>query len=467
MDVYKRGKVYWVPDFKNDAGANIKRHTTGCRDKEAGRNYLKSIRNLTPAQWEAKKAGLDSPTDAKKGPTLLEAPKIWLSHFKKKLDAAWKGESTPEHRERVLRAYFTEPLTARGITHLVDVKASHCREIQDGWGERGTVKNTGLAEKTQRNYRGIISLMFDWFCRFGDEHGLDLDEFNNPWTKVKDPEPPLRDGTHRGTKRAGAMVTMPLDPNGGDANWQAVKTNLIPFLTRPRKIGSKKVKILSQHPENFLGLCEVLYAIGLRKGDATQFLPHLIKRDDLLEGGRLTPRWTYTTEQGKLRRKDEVCCNFWDGDLVARLQALKPLPWNSDDPTIPNAGEYPFWDGTNLKKFMDNEGNIPLKQLGERLGMHNKTEKGGDGNGTLRPHRFRDSFAVNELIRTGGDVEAVARALGHKDPKITREHYLPFVKAINDAIAKRVAAAREEHARKQAEIAMPVPVAQPEFTVVQ
>ena len=108
---------------------------------------------------------------------------------------------------------------------------------------------------------------------------------------------------------------------------------------------------------------------------------------------------------------------------------------------------YPFWDGSSLKNFISNQLNAPLRDLGKLLNIEG---------GNLHPHRFRDSFAVNELCKRlrRGDasaVEAVARLLGHKDPKITREHYLPYVDAINKAIAERGADA-DELAKRQAAI---------------
>jgi integrase/recombinase XerD len=44
-----------------------------------------------------------------------------------------------------------------------------------------------------------------------------------------------------------------------------------------------------------------------------------------------------------------------------------------------------------------------------------------------RPHRFRDTFAV-ELLLAGEDIRTVQLLLGHKSIKTTEKHYAPFVR---------------------------------------
>lgn len=57
-----------------------------------------------------------------------------------------------------------------------------------------------------------------------------------------------------------------------------------------------------------------------------------------------------------------------------------------------------------------------------------------------RPHRFRDTFAV-EMLARGVPIEAVSAALGHSDIKVTARHYSPWVKARQDALDAAVRAA--------------------------
>jgi integrase/recombinase XerD len=50
-----------------------------------------------------------------------------------------------------------------------------------------------------------------------------------------------------------------------------------------------------------------------------------------------------------------------------------------------------------------------------------------------RPHRFRDTFAV-ELLAHGEDIRTVQLLLGHESLKTTERHYAPFVKRFQDRL---------------------------------
>jgi site-specific recombinase XerD len=50
-----------------------------------------------------------------------------------------------------------------------------------------------------------------------------------------------------------------------------------------------------------------------------------------------------------------------------------------------------------------------------------------------RPHRFRDTFAV-ELLANGEDIRTVQLLLGHESLKTTEDHYAPFVKRFQDRL---------------------------------
>src|SRR5262249_1610447 len=119
--------------------------------------------------------------------------------------------------------------------------------------------------------------------------------------------------------------------------------------------------------------------------------------------------------------------------LTDKLRALPVLKWKGD-PTVNGAGQYPFYNGSSsdMESYMEAHLNAPLRELGQRLGMKE----------SLRPHRFRDSFAVN-MLSMGMLLQDVSRMLGHTNIATTQKHYAPYVPNLQDAIENRQAEARQ------------------------
>ena len=54
----------------------------------------------------------------------------------------------------------------------------------------------------------------------------------------------------------------------------------------------------------------------------------------------------------------------------------------------------------------------------------------------VRPHRLRDSFAVNRL-NEGMLIQDVSKLLGHTSVSVTERYYSPFVKSRKNALIAR------------------------------
>jgi len=93
------------------------------------------------------------------------------------------------------------------------------------------------------------------------------------------------------------------------------------------------------------------------------------------------------------------------------------------DAVTPNAGGYYFWSGESAITTATDNWRRRFEQLFKRAGL-----EGG------QPHRFRDTFAVDLLLR-GVPIDQVSMLLGHSSVKITERHYLAFVAARREQIA--------------------------------
>ncbi len=80
--------------------------------------------------------------------------------------------------------------------------------------------------------------------------------------------------------------------------------------------------------------------------------------------------------------------------------------------------ELPFWFGSKTNKYgLAYQVYDRMQTLGERCGVED-----------CRPHRLRDTFAVNCLLR-GLGIGDVSRLLGHSSVKITEAYYAKWVPA--------------------------------------
>jgi len=130
---------------------------------------------------------------------------------------------------------------------------------------------------------------------------------------------------------------------------------------------------------------------GLRIGDAVS------SKKDRIEDGKIS---IYTQKTGT-----PVRCPL--PQIVT--QALDASPHSSE--------EYYFWSGKSTLKSAIGKWQRRLHTLFGLAGIENG-----------HAHRFRDTFAVESLLR-GTPIERVSVLLGHRRVRITEKHYSPWVRA--------------------------------------
>jgi site-specific recombinase XerD len=140
----------------------------------------------------------------------------------------------------------------------------------------------------------------------------------------------------------------------------------------------------------------LLYS-GLRIGDVG-----LLRRSALDEDTRhLTVRTTKTGVPLKVRLHPDAA------KALLTLPARNPV--------------YFFWTGRGDSKRCAKNMWRTIRRLGNLAGVKN-----------ARPHRFRDTFAV-ELLTQGADIRTVQQLLGHESVRTTEKHYAHFI-AVHQAL---------------------------------
>ena len=160
------------------------------------------------------------------------------------------------------------------------------------------------------------------------------------------------------------------------------------------------VKQSRDHPK-LLALTLLMRRAGLRISDAVTF-----HRDRRRRDGSLFLYMSKTNEPVSVPMHPQ---------LESALEAIEP-----------NSAGYYFWSGESEIATATDNWRRRFEQVFKRAGI-----QGG------HPHRFRDTFAVDLLLR-GVPIDQVSILLGHSSVKITERHYLAFVAARREQIANSV-----------------------------
>ena len=147
-----------------------------------------------------------------------------------------------------------------------------------------------------------------------------------------------------------------------------------------------------------LALTLLMRRAGLRISDAATF-----NRERIMQDGSIFLYMSKTSEPVSIPMHPE---------LQAALDRITP-----------NAAGYYFWSGESEITTATDNWRRRFEQVFKRAGIEG-----------AHPHRFRDTFAVDLLLR-GVPIDQVSIVLGHSSVKITERHYLAFVAARRQQIA--------------------------------
>jgi integrase len=167
----------------------------------------------------------------------------------------------------------------------------------------------------------------------------------------------------------------------------------------------------AKHPQAFRLLLELMLETGLRISDAVRFDPAALRLGE--------HSWVYTFRPKKHRRTEQP--KILECYISPRLKEAIDASWRE------TGWQLPFRYSTRAESV---EARKRMQTIGRRCGIDD-----------CRPHRLRDTFAVNMLLQ-GVSLEDVSRLLGHSSVKITEIHYAQWTTARKSRLESIVAQTR-------------------------
>jgi integrase/recombinase XerD len=156
-------------------------------------------------------------------------------------------------------------------------------------------------------------------------------------------------------------------------------------------------------PETFRLLLELMLETGMRCGDAVQYSPSNCKLGT--EGAWI---YRFTPQKSRRDRKPKAHEVFLSPALKLAIDGCR---WLSQS--------HPFawavYGGG--PSYLAGEVGYRMRAIGKKCGIEN-----------CRPHRLRDTFAVNALL-AGVSLTDVSHLLGHSSVTVTERHYAKWVPA--------------------------------------
>ncbi len=161
----------------------------------------------------------------------------------------------------------------------------------------------------------------------------------------------------------------------------------------------------------FVLLPRLMLETGMRVSDAVRYDPRRCEKDEYM--------WVYKFKPRKQRKTttQKTAEVYLTEELKTAIDNARPF-----SPRFPFAYRAPAKDG---------ETDYLAQAVYERMQEIGKRCKDAEGNSTpiddCRPHRLRDTFAV-ERLKEGYALEDVSRLLYHSSIAVTEKYYSPWVK---------------------------------------
>lgn len=343
-----------------------------------GKWHRETLATNDPEIAEDKKRSIDRGVAEVAAISVRDATDKWISALK----AAKRSGFTLKNNHEILTAQIIAYADGAGYRYLSDFTLPVCEDFVGTW---------ELASTTHRARLGLLRSFFKWAAArryIGD----------SPATAIITP-------------RERHTPTLPYSPAEESVIFEASKR-----FGESRHFGG----FWAIRPATARALMLVLRWTGLRISDALQFDPRKISTMSVDERDIRV----YRTHQAKTG--EPVLCPIPD-DVAAEVERA---PRVSDD--------FTFLDREFAKRKTDDARKEFLKDAANNYAFGYLGRVGRlAGVTNVRPHRFRDTFAVR-LLESGTPLEEVSALLGHTSIKTTEKHYAPWVRSRQVSLIRNV-----------------------------